>query len=259
MSSIREIRIEVQGTLVSLSKSSSATLRTGSTRGVITSFSDKSRRRLMKMIARLKPTRATFLTLTYPANYPDAHKAKDHLRALHERIRRRYPEASGIWRLEFQERGAPHFHELYFDLPYIRFSELRAIWREIIGIPPGEPLFVRIERVKSWSGVKHYVSKYLAKTSQDGSSTTLLDSMPYLHAGRFWGVFNRPYLPFAPLVEYFISGVSWKNFYDAKRAMRRIYPNLSMDRFRGGSIYSDNAYMWFVGLVRILMYEEITA
>jgi hypothetical protein len=37
---------------------------------------------------------------------------KRHLEALKKRLMRRFPDIRGIWFLEFQRRGAPHFHLL---------------------------------------------------------------------------------------------------------------------------------------------------
>src|SRR5690554_2824154 len=128
------IHLEGQGNLLAVATSYKHVYRptVGGKRGAVTEFSAGSRRRLLRLIARLEKTRTTFITLTYPAEFPDPRTAKEHLRALFERIRRRVPEASGIWRLELQERGAPHFHLLMFNLPYISFETLRSWWQEII-------------------------------------------------------------------------------------------------------------------------------
>lgn len=55
------------------------------------------------------------LTLTYPADWeavvPDGATAKKHLRALQKRYERSFSEPlRGVWKMEFQRRGAVHFH-----------------------------------------------------------------------------------------------------------------------------------------------------
>jgi hypothetical protein len=55
------------------------------------------------------------LTLTYPGDWvtvaPDGETVKRHLSALGSRYKRAWGEPLiGVWKLEFQRRGAPHFH-----------------------------------------------------------------------------------------------------------------------------------------------------
>lgn len=57
------------------------------------------------------------ITLTYPGDWltvaPDGGTAKDHLRTLQKRYERAWGEKLlAVWKLEFQRRGAPHFHLL---------------------------------------------------------------------------------------------------------------------------------------------------
>jgi hypothetical protein len=58
-----------------------------------------------------RPGLAVFVTLTYPGEYPgDGRLVKGHLRAFRERWERHYGSVEGVWKMEFQRRGAPHFH-----------------------------------------------------------------------------------------------------------------------------------------------------
>ncbi len=55
------------------------------------------------------------ITLTYPGDWlpiaPDGVTAKSHLRSLAKRYERQFGEPlAAVWKLEFQRRGAPHFH-----------------------------------------------------------------------------------------------------------------------------------------------------
>ena len=88
-----------------------------SSRGPITEFSRKSRKRLIDTFNRVDKRRmkyasgrTRFITLTYPHNMQNYAQAKAHRRALVKRIRRRFPAFWDFWRLETQKRGAIHFH-----------------------------------------------------------------------------------------------------------------------------------------------------
>lgn len=92
------------------------------TRGRVTEWSPRSRARMLRAYAELdyRPMRAepgvsAMVTLTYPGQWevvaPTAESVKGHLRAFVERFAREYGyRPGGLWKLEFQRRGAPHFH-----------------------------------------------------------------------------------------------------------------------------------------------------
>lgn len=246
------VQVEAQGSLLALRRitPSKSKPRAGGHRGIITTFSRGSRRRLVKQLARIGAEQAVFITLTYPDKFPDAIEAKTHLRALLERFRRRYPDASGIWRLEYQERGAPHFHLLLYKLPFLPFAELRSMWREIIApyCPGSVNPRVRIELVRSRRGAMYYASKYLAK-AENGPGPSFFIPVTYLHAGRFWGVFNRAKLPLAERVFVDLVLKGGRNFHDAKAIMRRVYHRLNKTRARGGFCFHDNAIGFIPGIL----------
>lgn len=191
-------------------------------RGKITEFSPASRVRMFDLFHRLKPVKkAVFLTLTYGEDYPDATTAKNQLRAFLERIRRitSCKGSAAVWRMEFQERGAIHFHIIFFGLPYIDKEEIQRWWGEIINV---DRPFSRIEFIKSYNGIIYYVSKYIAKVEPVLESGFI--SPTYLHAynlkygefiGRQWGIFQRQHMPFAERV-----------------TMERDYTRWAFDRFR---------------------------
>lgn len=85
-------------------------------RGKITGFSNASRRRLMKCLAkqRLLGKFCFFLTLTYPGLYAlETKYTKRDLDVMHKSLRRHFPELDyTIYRLEMQKRFAPHYHLL---------------------------------------------------------------------------------------------------------------------------------------------------
>ncbi len=74
-----------------------------------------------------------------------------------KRIRRRYKNIRYIVVVEFQKRGAVHYH-LLTDLPYIEKSELSEIW---------EYGFIDIRAIRSAEEIGRYISKYFTKNIND--------------------------------------------------------------------------------------------
>jgi hypothetical protein len=105
-------------------------------RGTIAGFSASSRRRLMDLTASINRTKCglpKFMTLTYPGVWsPDAARWKVDLDSFGKRLVRRWPSASMIWRLEFQKRGAPHFHCLVFGVPYLPRTWVARAWAMVV-------------------------------------------------------------------------------------------------------------------------------
>jgi len=243
--------------------------KTSSKRGQVLTFSRKSRKRILEKCARLdlrgvikfKPI--IFVTLTYAAYFPTPAIAKNHLRAFLERIRRLSPNTSGVWRLELQERGAPHFHVIFFGLPYIPKAELQAMWGDIIGIEywdysqafPRAPM-TRIEAISNARRAMAYISKYVAKEINPSG----FNNLPYLHAlvhspekapklGRVWGVFNGKCLPFAMLIVHSINVdkfASQRTLIQFKRLMAHKWSRANHSgRNRGASLFVDYVDCWY--------------
>lgn len=171
-------------------------------RGKVIGFSRKSRRRMLILLNRLdySTRRVVFLTLTIKrlTNGEEAHAI---LKRFLMRLRRKYPEASGVWRMELQQRGAAHFHLLLFDVPYWPQKDLQKVWEQCTK----EPCSIAwIQLIKNRKHAMAYVSKYVAKVETYERSTSL-DISPYQHAdvhqsqGRVWGWLNYDALPFAPI------------------------------------------------------------
>jgi hypothetical protein len=154
-------------------------------------------------------------------------------------LRAKYPRAWGVWRLEFQKRGAPHFHILLWDGPVIEdvlhlysvkkkrwiwvgdtknsnnrelFNWISSTWFRVVGSGDAKHLRAgtRTEPIQSWNGVVYYISKYLAKLTEDGF-------VPEGFAGRFWGVINKDAFP----IEYYKWNISEGEFYKLRRMMRK--------------------------------------
>lgn len=92
--------------------------------GIITGWSRESRARMIRTLAELDYSpimgtheRPAMITLTYPGDWlavaPDGKTVKKHLTSLFKRFARAWGrDWAGVWKLEFQARGAPHFHLL---------------------------------------------------------------------------------------------------------------------------------------------------
>jgi len=187
--------------ILTTSKGGHCDLIGGGLRTYIQGFSNASRYRLLKVIGKVKRDSPLpqFITLTYPYDFPNARESKHHLNAFIRRLKRRFLNAGLIWKLEPQERGAPHYHILIWgcDLQELKDFVPQA-WFEIAG--GGDRLHKLwhlgkcgngnqhcVQQVKSFRGVWAYASKYLGKTfAVEG----------WKMAGRFWGVVNPEGIPF---------------------------------------------------------------
>lgn len=186
-------------------------------RGNITGFSVRSRSRLMAKIAQIKKHHLPlFVTLTYPAEFPTDYKEyKYHVHKFFISLFYRFPAAGVVWKLEFQERGAAHFHLLLFGVSLDDAREyIPGIWYKVAGSSdPNHLLFHQgqlnnehcVNAIRSWHGVKAYASKYFTKLDDTQE-----------RSGRFWGV--RGLVPFSPLLEL---KIDMKTALQFRRALRR--------------------------------------
>lgn len=168
----------------------------------ITKLSTKSLRRLIHTMQCSSVTFKSFITLTYGQYYPrDGSVVKSDLKYILKTISKYSPDY--LWFLEFQKRGAPHFHVLTTVdciAPHMRF-ELMAKWvqRQIkspyfyghIEADCGAKAVARLckfnihsdvwELVRDEEGAKKYVAMYASKPHQKHVPKD------YQNVGRFWG------------------------------------------------------------------------
>lgn len=93
---------------------------------IITGWSRKSRANMVRRLVTLDYTpmmaegKTCMLTMTYPGDWlvvaPDGAAVKRHLDRFRKRYTRKYGVMRCVWKLEFQRRGAPHFH-LFTTVP----------------------------------------------------------------------------------------------------------------------------------------------
>lgn len=167
-------------------------------RGKIKEWSAASRARLKCFLGTLRReelAHALVVTLTYPAEFPapeDHAVYKGHLHTLQIYLRRKWSTCSGIWKLEFQSRGAAHYHLMLYGLHGVELEAVRAWVRETwyrIAHNGDKHLGIagtQVDQIKSVGGAVSYLVKYLSKEDQ---------TMPGNFSGRYWGRINNPFLP----------------------------------------------------------------
>ena len=161
------------------------------TRGTVTQFTQRSRSRMLRkfsQVDRSSLSRSLLVTLTYPRSFPtESSIYRRHFHSFSKRLRRTFPTSCAIWKLEFQTRGAAHFHLIVMGVPFLARGWLSRAWYQIVG--SGDERHFRagtqVQRVHSTRKALTYASKYVAKVSTRA---------PAEHAGRFWGVIGRQHL-----------------------------------------------------------------
>lgn len=182
----------------------------GGKRGKVKGFSFASRRRLMQTIARIRldAPLPMFVTLTYPDKFPSPIESKKHLDVFMKRLLRAFPDLGLIWKLEPQERGAPHYHILVWGVSeHDLFIFTVKAWYEIAGAGDKNHLAFHmgglgnkpcVQEVYSREGVMRYASKYLGKTFE-------VAGWDEVYPGRFWAVVQRENIPFGQDMVMYIS------------------------------------------------------
>jgi hypothetical protein len=98
-----------------------------------------------------------FLTLTFAENMTDIKKARYEFDKFIKRLKTQFNQLQYIVVLEFQKRGAIHFH-LLCNLPYVDSNELAKIWGHG---------FIKINKIDNVDNIGAYVTKYMTKDSID--------------------------------------------------------------------------------------------
>jgi hypothetical protein len=172
-------------------------------RGNVTGFSVASRRRLIDFLCRMDDgyKRASFVTLTF-AGSPSHADAKQALKRFLQRVREYFPEASAVWRMDYQERGAIHFHLLFFNLPFWPQFHLQDTWTECTDEVSSR---ADIRLIRKFSTYMRYISKYVAKADVSEANPSLVvasyQQKPSDNPGRFWGYFQKELLPLGTIIE----------------------------------------------------------
>lgn len=162
-------------------------------RGRIRVFSRKARSRMFQTFAKINRSKLwkcpKFVTLTYHLEWPTTlpGQARD-FDAIIARLHRRYPLAGIIWKREWQARGAPHWHLIIINAPYIDWKWLAKAWNEVAD--PGNKLHeqagTEVEKCNSWEAATSYAAKYIGKADE---------SFQPEYTGRIWGIRFKENIP----------------------------------------------------------------
>ncbi len=222
-------------------------------RGEIVRFSKQSRRRLMYKLSEIScKVLPNFVTLTYPEQFTtDPVQWKTDFNNFWKRLKRQFPDASCVWKLEPQKRGAPHYHLLVWGCDFVRLRLFVPMaWYQVVGSVDPKHLYWHqgrlghgnthcVTKCNSWRGVMAYASKYLGK---------FCDCEGWQKPGRFWGVKSRDQIPWASLVRVCITQ---RQGYDFIRLMRR-YAKLPTRSYKSLTIFCNNPEYWFDRVDQIL-------
>lgn len=163
-------------------------------RGQIKEFTPTSGSRMRRYLRTCVAEYSVFATLTYPHSFPiDGAESKEHLRRFLQELQRyeqRDPVCgmgaerwSAFWFMEFQERGAIHYH-IFLNRRYPKHW-ISRLWYNIVGSEDDRHLAAgtRIESIRSGRrGICSYAAKYAAKQAQKVVPESIIN------CGRFWGV-----------------------------------------------------------------------
>jgi hypothetical protein len=216
-------------------------------RSSINRFSADSARRMRRYLRECMSEYKEMVTLTYPFSYPsDGATVKNHLRRFLQEVKREWTrtgndtkEFSAFWFLEFQQRGAPHFHIFCTWAPGREWIARR--WYEIVNSEDIRHLKAgtRVEYLKAGrAGTISYASKYAQKQEQK--------EVPegYENVGRFWGIVGRRSV---------MSAATWVSVADSKKsevqsALSRLIGVVNRLLFEGTleSIKSDEGVRIFI-------------
>lgn len=161
-------------------------------RGSVHGFTAGAAQRMRRYLRECMAEYSNMVTLTYPGFFDtDGTATKNDLRRLLQEFKRRIESECGttsiyyssFWFLEFQERGAPHFH--IFTTHYFDKDWVSRTWYRIVNSEDPRHLHAgtRCEKLNQGrSGTISYASKYAVKQCQKVVPEN------YQNVGRFWGV-----------------------------------------------------------------------
>jgi hypothetical protein len=98
-----------------------------------------------------------FLTLTFKENLTDLEKTNYLFNIFIQKMKKQFPEFQYLAIVEFQKRGAVHYH-LLCNLRYVQSKKIEKIWKHG---------FIKIKRISNIKNIGAYVCKYLQKEMFD--------------------------------------------------------------------------------------------
>lgn len=167
-------------------------------RGRIVEFTRKSQTRLMKALSGWVPRdKLLVVALTYPAEFPGTEEAKADFERFRRLLRNEHPEWAGMWKLEYQTRGAVHFH-LVLDAPGVGSSKSALIsmreWiaRKWMKARRSEvPARTQCDRARHQDRARFYLAKEIGKMVQTSNDWRASADLSIQYHGRVWGWINK--------------------------------------------------------------------
>lgn len=117
----------------------------------------RARNELRRLALTNFSNRSKFITLTFKENMQDIGAANKLFKEFTRELRKRQPDLKYIAVIEFQKRGAIHYH-LLCNLNYISAKVLENTWGNG---------FVKINRIDHVDNIGAYVIKYMTKEDAD--------------------------------------------------------------------------------------------
>lgn len=197
----------------------------GGLRGLIYGFSLASRRRLRhrQMQIDWPLYDPSWVTLTYHQRWGDPSMWKRDLKVLNQRLLYTFSASlvGLVWRLEFQRRGAPHFHLVLLWKKRKRppnaalHTWLRRAWAMIIGTQDDQAALlhgVNVKAVSPASGGLGRLLGYLVNEMGKVSQNVRVDQATgeVLPTGRMWGIAGP--VPLVAAVVTHLSPQAWADF-----------------------------------------------
>lgn len=155
------------------------------------------------------------ITLTYPGEFSTTPSEwKRHLAVFRRRWERRYGGITAVWVMEFQRRGAAHFHLVVRcpDVPVpLLVRWVSRTWYVVVG--SGDVRHYRagtqVKPCSDWLGAARYLMSELGKYRQK-----MLPSYAEEGAGRWWGLWRLTR-------ETYEVRLTCSAFYAIRRVLRR--------------------------------------
>lgn len=110
----------------------------------------------IRALVNSNPQLNKFLTLTYAENLKDLTKSNLYFKNFVKRMKYRFPDFQYICIVEFQKRGAIHYH-LVCNLPYYKKENIAKIWQKG---------FIKIKRVVNVRNLGAYFAKHSFKNDK---------------------------------------------------------------------------------------------
>jgi len=110
-----------------------------------------------------KDVTAKFLTLTFKENIQDIKQANYEFKKFIKRLNYKvYGTKKAILKyttvIEFQKRGAIHYHTILYNMPYIKANEIAEIW---------DNGFIKINKIDDIDNVGAYIGEYLGQAEKE--------------------------------------------------------------------------------------------